>query len=65
MRGEAMKRSELVKEIAAVQSEYLKVKWCRTKDYRSRKNELPELAAKLSNLKKALDYIDNHLDFAV
>ncbi len=65
MRGEGMKRCQLVKEIEATKSEYLKIKWCRTKDYRSRKNELPELAAKLSNLKKALHYIDNHLDFAI
>ena len=65
MRGEAMTRSELVKRIEAVKKEYLNVKWSRVKAYRSRKDQLPELAQELSHLKSALDYIDNHLDFAV
>lgn len=60
-----MTRSELVKRIEAVKKEYLNVKWSRVKAYRSRKDQLPELAQELSHLKSALDYIDNHLDFAV
>jgi hypothetical protein len=65
MRGVGMKRSELVKRIEAVKKDYLNVKWSRVKAYRSRKDQLPELAKELSHLKSALDYIDNHHDFAV
>ena len=60
-----MTRSELVKRIDAVKKEYLNVKWSRVKTYRSRKDQLPELAKELSHLKSALDYIDNHHDFAI
>jgi hypothetical protein len=65
MRGVGMKRSELVKRIEAVKKDYLNVKWSRVKAYRSRKDQLPELAKELSHLKSALDYIDNHHEFAV
>ena len=65
MRGEAMTRSELVKRIELLKKEYLNVKWSRVKTYRSRKDQLPELAKELSHLKSTLDYIDNHHDFAI
>ena len=61
MRGGAMTRSELVNRIEAVKKEYLNVKWSRVKTYRSRKDQLPELAKELSHLKSAPDYIDRHL----
>ena len=65
MRGGVMTRSELVKKIEVVKSDYLKIKWCRNKEYRSRQSELPAISQELKRLKNALNHIDNEYDYNV